>query len=155
MYKIFTFFIAILLLSGCGSTTKKLQQGNYDAVIDRTVKKLIRKPDAKDAAEMDRAYKMANDRDYERIKFLKMENNPDSYDEIFNRYYMLKERQRKVRTVTPLTVEGNTYSYEYIDYDAEIVAAKRKAADFLNKGSALSSPLLSSLSIYTQWPSSV
>ena len=138
MQKIFTLFIVALLLSGCGSTTKKLQQGNYDAVIDKTVKKLIRKPDVKDAAEMDRAYAMANERDYERIKFLKMENNPDNYDEIFSRYNMLKERQRKVRTVTPLTVGGKSFSYEYVDYDAEMVAAKRKAADFFyNNGKGL------------------
>jgi len=130
MRKIFTLFITTLILTGCGSTTKKLQQGNYDAVIDRTVKKLIRKPDAKDAAEMDRAYKMANERDYERIKFLKMENNPDNYDEIFSRYNMLKERQRKVRTVLPLNVDGKSYNYEYVDYDAEMVSAKRKAADY-------------------------
>lgn len=138
MQKIFTFFIVALLLTGCGSTTKKLQQGNYDAVIDKTVKKLIRNPDAKDAAEMDRAYQMANERDYERIKFLKMENNPDSFNEIFSRYNMLKERQRKVRTVTPMTVDGKTYSYEYVDYDAEMIAAKRKAADFFyNNGKGL------------------
>lgn len=138
MRKIFTFLVAALLMTGCGSSTKKLQQGNYDAVIDMTVKKLIRKPDAKDAAEMDRAFRMANERDYERIKFLKMENNPDNYDEIFSRYNMLKERQRKVRTVTPLTVEGKTYQYEYVDYDAEMVSAKRKAADFFyNNGRGL------------------
>lgn len=138
MQKIFTFFIVALLLSGCGGTTKKLQQGNYDAVIDKTVKKLIRNPDLKDAAEMDRAYAMANERDYERIKFLKMENNPDNFDEIFSRYNMLKERQRKVRTVTPLTVDGKSFSYDYVDYDAEMVAAKRKAADFFyNNGKGL------------------
>ncbi len=122
--------MAALLLAGCGSTTKKLQRGQYDLVIDKTVKKLIRKPDAKTAAEMDKAFQMANERDLERIRYLKMENNPDNFDEIFNRYNMLKERQRKVRTVTPLTVDGKTYSYEYVDYDAEMVNAKRKAADF-------------------------
>ncbi len=95
MQKIFTLFLAAFCLSGCGSTTKKLQQGNYDAVIDKTVKKLIRNPDAEDAAEMDRAYRLANERDLERIKFLKMENNPDNFDEIFSRYNMLKERQRQ------------------------------------------------------------
>ncbi len=138
MQKIFTFLIAALLMAGCGSTTKKLQQGNYDAVIDKTVKKLIRNADSKDADEMDRAYKMANERDFERIKYLKMENNPDNYDEIFSRYNMLKERQRKVRTVTPLTVDGKSYSYEYVDYDAEMVNAKRKAADFFyNNGKGL------------------
>ncbi len=130
MQKYFIFFLAALLLAGCGSTTKKLQQGNYDAVIDKTTKKLIRKANANDAAEMDRAFKMANERDLERIKYLKMENNPDNYDEIFSRFNMLKERQRKVRTVTPLTVDGKTYSYEYVDYDAEMINAKRKAADF-------------------------
>ncbi len=130
MRKLFAVLLSALLLSGCGSTTRKLQQGNYDAVIDKTTKKLIRKPDAKDAAEMDRAYQLANERDLSRIKFLKMENNPDNYDEIFNRYNMLKERQRKIRTVTPLTVEGKTYDYSYVDYDAEMIEAKRKAADY-------------------------
>lgn len=138
MQKIIIFLFATLLMAGCGSTTKKLQQGNYDAVIDKTVKKLIRNPDAKDAAEMDRAFRMANERDYERIKFLKMENNPDNYDEIFSRYNMLKTRQRKVRTVTPLNVDGKSYNYEYVDYDAEVVSAKRKAADFFyNNGKGL------------------
>ena len=138
MRKIFTLFIVTLVLTGCGSTTKSLQQGNYDAVIDKSVKKLIKKPDADAAAEMDRAYRLANERDLERIKYLKTENNPDSYDEIFNRYNMLKERQRQVRVVTPITVEGKTYSYEYVDFDAEMVASKRKAADyFYNNGKGL------------------
>jgi hypothetical protein len=51
---------------------------------------------------------------------------------------MLKERQRQVRTVTPMTVEGKTFSYEHVDYDAEMIAAKRKAADyFYNNGKGL------------------
>jgi hypothetical protein len=138
MKKTIAFLIAAILMGGCGSTTKKLQQGNYDAVINKEVKKLIRKPDANAAAEMDRAYRMANERDTDRIKFLTMENNPDNYDEIFSRYNMLKERQRKVRTVTPLTVDGKTYDYNYVDYDAEMIAAKRKAADyFYNNGKGL------------------
>ena len=130
MKKIFTILLVALILSSCGSTTKKLQQGNYDAVIDKTVKKLMRGPDADDAAEMDRAFRLGNERDLERIRYLVAENNPDNFDEVFNRYNMLKERQRKVRTVTPLTVEGKTYSYDYIDYNQEIIAAKTKAADF-------------------------
>lgn len=138
MRKLFILFITSLLFAGCGSTTKHLQQGNYDAVIDKSVKKLIKKPNAEDAAEMDRAFRLANERDYERIKYLKNENNPDNYDEIFSRYNMLKERQRKVRTVTPMTVDGNTYSYEYVDYDSEMIASKRKAADyFYNNGKGL------------------
>ncbi|PID92400.1 MAG: hypothetical protein CSA96_03390 [Bacteroidetes bacterium] len=130
MKKIFMLLFSVILTVGCGSATKKLQKGDYDAVIDKTTKKLIRKKDAKNAIQMDRAFRMANERDLERIKYLKMENNPDNYDEIFRRYADLKERQSKVRTVTPLTVEGKTYSYAYVDYDEEIIKAKRKAADF-------------------------
>jgi hypothetical protein len=127
-----------ILLAGCGSTTKKLQQGNYDAVIDKTVKKLIRQPNAEDAAEMDRAYRLANERDLERIRYLVAENNPDNFDEVFNRYNMLKERQRQVRTVTPLEVDGEIYDYPYVDYDSEMIAAKRKAAEFFyNNGKGL------------------
>jgi hypothetical protein len=138
MKKTFTFLMIILVISSCGSTTKKLQQGDYDAVIDKSVKKLIRNPSAEDAAEMDRAFRLANERDLERIKYLKTENNPDNFDEIFNRYNMLKERQRQVRTVTPLTVDGKTYSYEYVDYDAAMIESKRKAADyFYNNGKGL------------------
>ncbi len=130
MKKITTILLTVLILSGCGSTTKKLQRGDYDGVIDKSVKKLIKNPNAEDAAEMDRAYRLANERDLERIRYLVAENNPDNYDEVFNRYNMLKERQRKVRTVTPLEVDGKTYNYDYIDYNQEMIAAKSKAAEY-------------------------
>lgn len=130
MRKLGTILFTALLLSSCGSTTKKLQQGNYDAVINKTVKKLIKKPNAEAAAEMDRAFHLANERDLERIRYLIAENNPNNYDEVFNRYNMLKERQRKVRTVTPLEIEGKTYSYDYVDYNQEMIAAKTKAANY-------------------------
>lgn len=131
MKKISTILIAVLFLAGCASTTKQMQKGNYDAVINKSVKKLVKNPGSeKDAAAMDRAYRLANERDLERIKYLKMENNPNNYDEVMSRYNMLKQRQQTVRTVTPINISGKTYSYNYVDYDAEIVNSKRKAADF-------------------------
>ncbi|MBN1131749.1 MAG: hypothetical protein JXR52_07805 [Bacteroidales bacterium] len=128
-----------LLLAGCATTTRQMQRGNYDTVINKSVKKLIKNPNSeKYASTMDRAYKLANERDLERIKYLKMENNPDNYDEVMSRYNMLKQRQQQVRTVTPLNINGRSYAYEYIDYDAEIVNSKRKAAEFFyNNGRQL------------------
>ena len=105
-----------------------MQRGNYDKVIQMTTKKLMKKPNAGLAMDMDRAYKLANERDLERITYLQREDNPDFYAEVMSRYSTLKMRQSKVRTVTPLTVEGKTYSYEYIDYDAKIIEFKNKAA---------------------------
>ena len=138
MRKTSLLFLLVFLLSSCGTTTKKMQQGNYDAVIDKTVKRLVKKSNADDAAEMDRAFRLANERDEDRVRYLVAENNPNNYDEVFRRYNMLKERQRKVRTVTPLTVDGNTYEYTYVDYNAEMIAAKKKAGEyFYNNGKSL------------------
>jgi hypothetical protein len=138
MKKLLPLLISALILSSCSSTTKNLQRGNYDRVIQKTTKKLMKKPNAKDAEAMDRAYRLANERDLERVTYLQREDNPDFYEELFARYNTLKNRQSQVRTVTPLTVEGKTYSYEYVDYDAKIVESKRKAADeFYKQGKML------------------
>jgi hypothetical protein len=131
MKKITLFLIAAILFSSCGGTKKQMQRGNYDVVINKTVKKLIRNPNStEDASLLDKAYKLANDRDLERVKYLKMENNPNNWDEVFSRYEGLKDRQAKVRTVLPLNLGGRSISYEYINYDAEIIEAKRKAAEY-------------------------
>lgn len=144
MKKIVPILLSAIILSSCASITKNMQRGNYDQVIHKSTKKLMRSPKAKYAEAMDRAYKLANERDLERVAFLEREDNPDYYDELFARYASLKERQRKVRTVTPLTVDGKTYSYEYVDYDAKIIESKNKAAEeFYNNGKKLMSNALS------------
>jgi hypothetical protein len=108
-----------------------LQRGNYDAVINKSVKRLVKDPDnSEDVKLVDRSYILANEKDLERIKYLKMENNPNNYDEIFSRYESLKARQTLVRTVLPMNLNGGSINYEYIDYDAEIITAKRKAAEY-------------------------
>jgi hypothetical protein len=131
MRKIILFLITAILISSCGGTKKQLQRGNYDGVINKTVKKLIKNPDSEDDARLlDKAYKLANERNLERVKYLKMENNPNNWDEVFANYESLKARQARVRTVLPLNFDGRSVSYEFIDYDAEIVQAKRKAAEY-------------------------
>jgi hypothetical protein len=42
----------------------------------------------------------------------------------------MNDRQAYVRTVTPLELNGKTIEYPYVDYMPEMVAAKRKSADF-------------------------
>ncbi len=123
--------ILIVLVIACASPGKLLRKGNYDAAIDKSVKKIMKKPDAEDEAiVLDKAYKLANERDRERIKYLKLEGNPDTWDEIYYLYSALKNRQSKVRPVLPIHVKGRTINYEYIDYDREIVEAKNNAADY-------------------------
>ena len=127
----YSFLLSVLLLIGCSSPEKLLTQGNYDALIDKSVKNLIKKPDSEeDAIMLDKAYKLANDRDLERIKYLKAESNPNTWDEMLSLYSNLKNRQTSVRRVLPLHIGGRTVQYEFVDYDAEMVAAKRKATEY-------------------------
>ena len=123
----------LLLLIGCASPKKLMQQGNYDLLIDKSVKALIKNPNSEeDASLLDKAYKLANDRDLERVKYLKMEGNPNSWDEILSLYATLKNRQSSVKRVLPLHIAERTVQYEFIDYDAEIVDAKQKAGEYFN-----------------------
>lgn len=122
---------SITLLSACSSPEKLLQQGNYDTIIDKSVKALIKKPEStEDAINLDKAYRLANERDLDRIKYLKTENNPDTWDEMLGLYSSLKNRQATVRKVLPLNMGNERINYPMVDYDAEIVAAKRKAAEY-------------------------
>jgi hypothetical protein len=124
-------FILTILLSGCGSSKKQLQKGNYDAAIDKAVKQLRKDPnDVKNIDILDQSYRIANEQDNERIRFLKMEGRPNNWDEIYLVYKSLSDRQSYVRTVTPLNKNGRTVDYPYIDYMPEMVNAKRKAADY-------------------------
>jgi hypothetical protein len=124
-------FILILILSGCGSSKKQLEKGNYDAAIDKAVKQLRKDPrDAKQISILDRSYKIVNEQDNERIRFLKLENKLANWDEIYQVNKRMSDRQALVRSVTPLYMNGKTLEYPYVDYMPEMVAAKRKSADF-------------------------
>lgn len=124
-------FILAIIMSGCGSSKKQLEKGNYDAAIEKSVKQLRKdKTDKKQIAVLESAYKIANDQDNERVRFLKMEGKPSNWDEIYQVYKRLSDRQSLVRTVTPLNDGGRSVEFPYIDYIQDMVAAKQKAADF-------------------------
>lgn len=123
--------VLLILLSGCGSSKKQLERGNYDSAIDMAVRQLRKDPrDTKQIAILDRSYKIANEQDNERIRFLKMEEKPANWDEIYLANKRMSDRQAFVRTVMPLTLNGKTIEYPYVDYMPEMIAAKRKSADF-------------------------
>ncbi|MCU0458139.1 MAG: hypothetical protein MUE37_03495 [Bacteroidales bacterium] len=124
-------FIAALLMSGCGSSKKQLEIGNYDAAINKAVAELRKKPDsAKDIETLERAMNIALEQDNERIRYLKLEGLTNAWDEIYLIYRKMNDRQAAVRTVTPIRYEGRTIEWPYVDYMQEMVVAKKNAADF-------------------------
>ncbi len=124
-------FAMTVILSGCGSSKKQLEKGNYDAAIVTAVRELRRDADnEKQVAILERSYTVVNEQDNERIKFLKMEGRPQNWDEIYQIYKRMNDRQALVRTVLPLNSGGRTISFPYVDYMVEMIAAKKKSADY-------------------------
>ena len=120
-----------LLMAGCGSSKKQLQKGNYDAAIQKAVKKLMRNPNSEDDIEiLTRSFKLANAQNQERIKYLKMEGKAESWEEIAQSYQRLKWRQEMIRPVMPLELNGQTVHLDYVDYNNELIEAKHRAAEF-------------------------
>lgn len=132
MKRIVPFVIALtIFLSGCGSSKKQLEKGNYDAAIQKAVKQLRKdKTDVKQIDILEQAYKVANEQDNERVRMLKMEAKANNWDQIYLVYKALNDRQSLVRTVTPLSMNGRSVDFPYVDYMPEMINAKHKAADF-------------------------
>jgi len=127
---LYTNLIFILLLSGCISSKRQIQKGNYDIAIKNSVKKLHKKPHKeKEIINLDKAYKFAMQRDNERINFLRKSGQPDIWEEIFLLYEKMKRRQELVR-VLPVNVL-NAIGFKMQDFDNDIIEAKKKAAEFM------------------------
>ena len=66
-------FVSLLIFISCNTSKKNLQRGNYDGIIAKSVKKLIKNPDNnKEAILLDKAYKLANERNLDAIKIFEI-----------------------------------------------------------------------------------
>ncbi len=120
-----------IILSGCGSSKKQLQRGNYDAAIATAVKELRKdSDDEKQIDILERSFSVVTEQDNERIRFLKMEGRPQNYDEIYLIYKRMSDRQSLIRTVMPLSIGNRTIEFPYVDYMPEMINAKQKSADY-------------------------
>ncbi|OFX20198.1 MAG: hypothetical protein A2033_19270 [Bacteroidetes bacterium GWA2_31_9] len=133
MHKLLIVFICIsaIYLTSCSSSKKYFEKGMYDSAVQKAVKKIRKKQDhAKSIEILEKAYPLANEKNIDRINFLKKEGKPDVWDEVYKNYSLLKDRQNLVKTVLPLNLNGRTITFQTVDYDNEIIAAKKNAAEY-------------------------
>jgi len=130
MKKIVAIFILIALtVSGCISSKKFMQKRKYDMAISKSVKKLMKNPEkAKEIFVLTESYKNANQKDIENITYLKKTGQPDIWNKIFSTYFNMKSRQEKVRVLPQPILDK--IGFEYLNYDQEIIEAKKKAAEY-------------------------
>ncbi len=132
MKKIIIYLLAITFISGCSSSRKLMQSGNYDAAIRKSVRKLTKRKKDKEILVLEQAYQKANERDLEQINFLKKEGNPDNWNNQYTIYANINRRQNSVRPLLPLfiTSEGRNAIFEIKNYDEELIETKEKAAEY-------------------------
>ena len=131
MNKLLIFLLIGMFFFSCKSAQKELQHGNYEQAFMKSVKKLQRKPDSREQAEIFTiSYKKANQENLDRISYLKMSGDPNAYDEIYKNLKYLERRQRLAETVLPIRAGGQTINFEHINYNKQLIESKNAAADY-------------------------
>jgi len=132
--KLYSFLFIIsfaLIFSACNPSKKLLDSGQYSFAVQKSVKKIQRKRDNnKEIAVLIKAFPLANQDDLDKINYLNREGRANRWDDVYALYHRLKNRQKLVRTVTPLKYNGRLVEFDMPDYTDEMIEAKKNAADY-------------------------
>jgi len=121
--------IVILLVSSCSSSTKLLEKGDYDAAIDKSIKKLMKSPDnQKEVAVLKKAWALANGHNLDAIEKLKLTGRPDIWGDVYLNYFALDNRQEKVRRLPDIVLQQIGFTKE--NYAGEQMAALKTAVAY-------------------------
>ncbi len=140
MKKTLLITLSILFISSCGSvkqTKEAINTGNYSKAIFLAVKKLKNNKSKKGnqpyVLMLEEAYAKANERDLERINYLKKDANPENLEDIYKRYKDLENRQNRIKPLLPLKIDeqSRTASFIIVDYSNEIIEAKNNLSNYL------------------------
>lgn len=122
----------LLIVAGCGvkQTQNFVSSGDYDAAIDKAVSGLRNNKDKKGKQDyvylLEEAFAKAKDRDLRNITMLAKDANPRNFEQVFNTYVQLNNRQEKIRPLLPLKLlkEGRNANFPFDDYTDQIIDSK-------------------------------
>jgi hypothetical protein len=118
-----------IVFTACVSSKSYFNKGYYDMAIQKSAKKLMKNPKKeKEINILHKSYNIANQRDRDRINFLRSSGQPEIWEEIFELYSKLKRRQDMVKFLPPEILQ--IMNFQNINYDNEIHTAKQNAAEF-------------------------
>ncbi|MFP8487809.1 hypothetical protein ACKGJO_01825 [Gracilimonas sp. Q87] len=124
--RIFVLLFSVLILTGCNSSEKLLQKGEYDRAIEKAVKKLRKDPgNDKELYVLKEAYTKANTFDMDQISFLEKEGRSENYVRIYQLYGKLDRRQDRIKTLPTRLMN----EFRIVNYDDQLIATKEQAAE--------------------------
>ncbi|PJB14081.1 MAG: hypothetical protein CO118_10485 [Flavobacteriales bacterium CG_4_9_14_3_um_filter_32_8] len=126
MKKIVPFLIVVIFLASCKSSSKQLAEGNYDAALQKSAKKIKKNPGSFDEVDtFNDAYRLAYAQDNTEVNRLKQEGNPANWSRIYQLYVTMKGRQDLAASLPPVGI-----NYEEKDFSGEIANAKTNATEY-------------------------
>lgn len=133
----FLLLLSLSLLLACNSSRKALQNGQFEEAVQLSVKNLLKNPTKqKEIDVLAQAYNKSAQADIDRINFLRKGGEEVAWEEIFNRYNNLQNRQTLVSALpsSVLTAIG----FVRVDYSQELFSAKKHASDYLYQRAVMS-----------------
>lgn len=129
----------VLFIASCGikKTQNLLNEGDYDAAIDRAVEGLRSNKNAKSKQDyiylLEEAFAKAKERDLNSIRFWEQDGNPQNLEEIYTTYVGLANRQDQITPLLPLqlTKENKNAKFTFSNYNTEIITSKQKLSVYL------------------------
>lgn len=140
MKKSLLFTFITFLLASCSSvksTQEAISNGNYDAAIHVSIDNLKRNKTKKGnqpyVVLLEEAFAKANEKDLAKISFLKKENNPENFEDVFVLYEQLKRRQELIKPLLPLAIidKKRDAIFSLTNFDDEIIANKNLLSNYL------------------------
>jgi len=125
--KFYTYTLISILLFSCQSIKKSFESRDYDSVIYQFTQK--KKVTDEEISMFEKAYKAALDRDKERILNLKTINKGERWEEIFDLYTAINNRQNNVLRVLPVYyTNGSKADIEIFGLSAALEESRQNAA---------------------------
>jgi len=127
-FKILIGIATMVFFSACTSLEKMVERGNYDEAIVKIARKMSGKKNkkAKDLKILEKAFAKVTADDLAYAAQLKASGRASAWDEVFNTYHKIDERQDLIKPFLPL-VAKNGYRAKF--KFANVIALKREAAD--------------------------
>lgn len=125
--------VLMLSLTSCMSLEKLVDNGNYEAAIEKASRRLAGKKNKKTkyVLALEEAFSKANQRDLSVADRLKRQGRPENWARIHEHYLNIRRRQEVVAPLLPLvSKEGIKADFRFVKVDELEMESREKAAEF-------------------------
>lgn len=123
-------FVFVVFSCGVKQTRYAINSGDYNEAIEIATNSLRNNKDRKGKQEyiymLEEAFEKATERDLNDIELLKKSNSPRNYEQIYNLYVALDQRQQSIKPLLPLKLldSNRDAKFKFENYNNELLASR-------------------------------